>query len=106
MSLIFGIASFLFISPNDNYRIYEYLKEKKSPFVETETILKHFKKKNEPLAIDEDAFDEKVDESCCEKFTNKIFFIFTYCCKNERTLHRYIINEYLDDKLSIENQLK
>ena len=101
--MIFAILIKIFVSPNDNIRIYEALKEKDIPFTDPERIFNSFK---ENKTIDEEDFENKLKRNKFQKFWDKFIFIFCYCCnKNKRTEYLYIISDYIDKNLSPEYQL-
>lgn len=104
--LAFGILIKIFLNPIDNIRIYEALKEKEkktSSFFEPGRI---YKSSEDKETISEQEFKEKLKRSGCQKFCDKIAFIFCHCCeKNKGTKYLYIISDYIDKNLSIENKL-
>ena len=108
--LVFGILIKIFLNPIDNIRIYEELKEKEkekekksSSFTEPGRI---YESSEDKETISEQEFKKKLQRSGCKKFCDKFAFIFCHCCKkNEGTKHLYIISDYIDKNLSIENKL-
>jgi len=100
---IFAILIKIFVSPNDNIRIYEALKEKDNSFTDPERIFNSFKEKK---TIEQEDFKNKLKRNKCQKFWDKFIFICCHCCnKNQRTEYLYIISDYIDKNLSPEYQL-
>ena len=101
--MVFTILIKILVNPNDSIRIYEALKEKNSSFTDPQRIFKSFK---ETKTINEHEFEEKLKRNCCEKLFDKFVFIFCHCCnKNKSTEYLYIIKDYIDNNLYIENHL-
>ena len=102
--LVFTILINIFVYPNDSIRIYEALGKEKTAFTEPKNIFDSFKEKKSIKDLNE--FKKRLKRNCCQKLIDKFAFIFCYCCnKNSRTEHLYIIKNYIDKSLSIENQL-
>lgn len=100
---IFAILIKICVSPNDNIRIYEALKEKDNSFTDPERIFNSFKEKK---TIKQEDFKNKLKRNKCQKFWDKFIFICCHCCnENPRTEYLYIISDYIDKNLSPEYQL-
>ena len=111
----FGIISLILVNKNDNYRIFDYLIKKNSE--NSENLEKIEKEKDliydyylgktdkNEIPIDLQNFKNKIDENNkCQKFKNKCFFLFNCCCK-KRNLAFSIVNDYINENLTIDNYL-
>ena len=111
----FGIISLILVNKNDNYRIFDYLIKKNS---ENSENLEKIEKEKELIYdyyigktdknefIDLQNFKNKIDENNnkCQKFKNKCFFLCSCCCK-KRNLAFSIVNDYINENLTIDNYL-
>ena len=106
LTLVYSIFKFIakiIVSPNDKYRIYQSLKKNNSSFVESQKIHdKFYKKEKDALSVKD--FEDKVkNDSWC----NKLRFLCCFCCYYcERTKHIYMADDYINDYLTIENQIE
>lgn len=105
---VFGILSLIFVNTNDNYRIFNYLTKKKyknSDF-DSKVIYDYYfdKKDKNEKAIDFEYFNKTIKEVDYKKtFLNKFCYFF-FCCK-KRNKPLSIINNYINENLTIDNYL-
>ena len=110
-------TSFIFltlflVNPNDNYRIFNYLKKKKSINLDkdSETIFYYGMKKNNKTVSDLNYNDFNrtvMDNRCFSKFWNKTSYLLCRFCKcNKRTERLSIITDYINENLTVENYLE
>ena len=104
----FKFVTLFFVNPNDNYRIFDYLKKKKSIHLDTDSKSIYddssIKKK-----IENKDFNEVImDNRFCGKFYYKLCQIFCRCfgCCYKKTQALSIINNYIQENLTIENYLE
>ena len=106
-SSIFSILCLLLVNPNDNYRIFDYLKKKNSIYLDKDlkSIYDDSKIKGE---IEKIEFNEKIlNNRWIEKFWNKFCYIFCRffsCSKRVQPLS--IVDQYIQKNLTIENYLE
>ena len=80
------------------------IRKREKRYTEPKNIFDSFKEKKSIKDLDE--FKERLKRNCCQKLIDKFAFIFCYWCnKNPRIEHLYIIKNYIEKILSIENQL-
>ena len=103
----FSIACKILVNPNDNYRIFDYLKKKKSIHldVDTKSIYEDIKMNNKPNFND---FNKTLMDN---RWFSKSWYKFIYffcrffdCCKSVQTLS--VVNRYIQENLTIENYLE
>ena len=103
--IIFTILGFLLISPNDTSRLYSNLKN-----INSSTIYDDYEQRtpNDKIKTNKNEFKDNLEDSgffksLCLRFC----FIFCCCCgKCPLTRPLYIVKDYFDEQLSIENQIK
>ena len=105
---IFKILTLFLVNPNDNYRIFDYLKKKKSIHldIDSKSIYDDSPiKKN----IEEKDFNKVImDNRFCGKFCYKLsYLLYRYfgCCY-KRTQALSLVNNYIQENLTIENYLE
>lgn len=108
----FIFVTLFLVNPNDNYRIFDYLKNKRSINLDkdSKTIFDYAMKKNQKtrFELNYDDFNRTVmDNRCFSKMWNKITYFFCRFCKcSKRTQQLSIINDYIQENLTIENYLE
>ena len=104
---ICSIVGFLIISPNDTNRLYSSLENIKSSTI-YDDYKQRTQKEDKEIKINKNEFEDNLQDSgffksLCQRFC----FIFCCCCDIcPLTRHLYIVKDYFDEKLSIENQIK
>ena len=104
---ICSIVGFLIISPNDTNRLYSSLENIKSSSI-YDDYKQRTQKEDKEIKINKNEFEDNLQDSgffksLCQRFC----FIFCCCCDIcPLTRHLYIVKDYFDEKLSIENQIK
>jgi len=102
---IFSIIGFLIISPNDSSRLYSSLDN-----INSHDIYEAYRTKanneNEEVGITEGDFENNlIDSGIFKSLCHRFCFICCNCCDIcPQTRHLYIIKNYFEDKLSIEEQ--
>ena len=103
----FSIACKILVNPNDNYRIFDYLKKKKSIHldVDTKSIYDDLNIENKPNfnEFNKTLMDNRWFSKCRYKFYY-FFCRFFKCCKKIRSLS--LVSEYIQKNLTIENYLE
>lgn len=104
---IFSILCKILVNPNDNYRIFDYLKKKKSIHldIDAKSIYDDLKINNKSSFNDfnKTIMDNRWFSKTRHKF--KHFFLrFLCCCKTVRPLS--IVSRYIEENLTIENYLE
>ena len=100
-----SIIGFLIISPFDTSRLYDSLG------INSNTIYNDYEQRaqneGEEVVIDENEFRDNLENSGFFKsLCQRICFLFCCCCDIcPLTRHLYIVKDYFDEKLSIENQI-
>ena len=97
----FKLIATIFVSPNDKYRIYKSLRKKN--LVESKEICDNYTGEE---ALIENDFENKVENDSC---WNKFMFLFYCCCCDyckKKSKHIKMVDEYIDDYLTIENKIK
>lgn len=103
----FSLACKILVNPNDNYRIFDYLKKKKSIHldVDTQAIYDDLNIENKPNFND---FNKTLmDNRWFSKSRYKFYYFFCRffkCCKKTRPLS--LISQYIQKNLTIENYLE
>ena len=103
---IFKILTLIFVNPNDNYRIFDYIPhtEYNDFDLDLKNVYDFTKKKTIKF---QDFVKLTKDKSCCKKFWNKFRYIFCRCCPcNKKTEHISIVDNYIKENLTIEKYLE
>ena len=109
---IFKILTLFFVNPNDNYRIINFLKKKKeSTNFDTELKNIYDDAPTNPKEIESKDFNKVMnDKKFCGKFYTKLCYIFCRCChccyRNRKTQALSIVDDYIEENLTIENYLE
>ena len=109
---IFKILTLFFVNPNDNYRIINFLKKKKeSSNFDTELKNIYDDAPTNPKEIESKDFNKVMnDKKFCGKFYTKLCYIFCRCChccyRNRKTQALSIVDDYIEENLTIENYLE
>ena len=103
----FSILCLLLVNPNDNYRIFDYLKKKKSIYLDKD-LKSVYDESNNKGKIGDVEFNEKIlDNKVVDKFSFKFCYFFCRffsCSKRAQTLS--IVDTYIKKNLTIENYLE
>ena len=104
---IFAILCLLFVNPNDNYRIFDYLKKKGSIYLDVDSK-SIFDNSSIKKKIEHQDFSRAImDNRFWGKFYYKLNYVFCRCfrCK-KKSEPISIINNYIQENLTIENYLE
>jgi hypothetical protein len=104
----FKFVTLFFVNPNDNYRIFDYLKKKRSIHLDTDSKSIYDDSSIKKKIEDKDFNNIIMDNRFRTKFYYKLCQIFCRCfrCCYKRTQALSIINNYIQENLTIENYLE
>ena len=104
---IFAFLCLFLVNPNDNYRIFDYLKKKRSIYLDVDSK-SIFDNSSIKKKIEQQDFNRVImDNRFCGKFWYKLSYLFCRCSRcYKKSEPLSIVNNYIQENLTIENYLE